>query len=126
MKSLVQMAKEYGCAKHYWGVHAHLSKITDFKSTLSKAKRQVEVAQKHTNYEVSMMPEELVDVINRDHPAPIMHPTTGRHVVSYTLCYVQLNFVKMSDGDSLIAEAHQSDISMPTHHIIPNTPKVER
>jgi hypothetical protein len=91
MKGLIQMAKEYGCVEHYWGVHAHLSKLTDIKSTSSKAKRQVEVAQKHSNCEVFMMPEELVGVINLDHAAPIMHPTTGLHVVSYTLRYVLLN-----------------------------------
>ncbi len=73
-----------------------------------------------------MTPDKLVGVINLDHPAPIMHPTTGQLVVSYTLRYVQLNFFKMSDGHSLIAEAHQSDISMPTHLIIPNTPEAER
>jgi hypothetical protein len=73
-----------------------------------------------------MMPEELVCVIYLDHPAPIMHPTTGQHVVSCTLRHVLLNFVKMSDGHPLIAEAHQSNISMPTHLIIPNTPKAEQ
>ncbi len=126
MKCLIQMAKEYGWVEHFWGVHAHLSKVTDIKSTLTKAKRQVEVAQKHTNYEVLMMPEELVGVINLNHVAPIMHPTTGLHVVSYTLRYDLLNFVKMIDGHSLIAEAHQGDISLPTHIIIPNTPEAER
>ncbi len=29
MKSLIQMVKENGCGKYYWGVHAHLSEITD-------------------------------------------------------------------------------------------------
>jgi hypothetical protein len=126
MKSLIQMAKEYGCIEHYWGVHAHLSEVINLKSTLSKAKCQVEVTQKHTNYEVSMTLEELVGVINLDHPALRMHPTMGQHVVSYTLCYVLLNFVKINDGHSFIAEAHQSDISMPTHLIIPNTSKAEQ
>jgi hypothetical protein len=41
MKRLIQMAKEYGCVKHYWGVHAHLSEVTDINSTLTEAKRQV-------------------------------------------------------------------------------------
>jgi hypothetical protein len=126
MKRLIQMAKDYGCVEHFWGTHAHLSKVTDINSTPAKAKHQVEVTQKHTNYEVSMTPEELVGVINLDHISPIMHPTTGLHVVSYSLCYVLMNFVKMSDGHALIAEAHQADISLPTHIIIPNTPEAER
>jgi hypothetical protein len=49
MKSLVEIAKAYKCVDVYWGGQAHLSKITDIKSTASEAKRQVEIAQKHTN-----------------------------------------------------------------------------
>ncbi len=125
MKRLIQMAKDYGCVEHFWGTHAHLSKVTDINSTPAEEKCQVEVAQKHTNYEVLMTPEELVGVINLDHISPVMHPTTGLHVVSYSLRYVLMNFVKMSDGHALIAEAHQADISLPTHIIIPNTPEAE-
>ncbi len=44
LKSLIQMAKEYGCIIYYWGVHTHLSEVTNLKFTLSEAKRQVEVA----------------------------------------------------------------------------------
>jgi hypothetical protein len=58
MKRLVQMAKEYGCFEHYWGVHTHISEVADITSTSSEAKRQVEMAQKHVNYEVSMTAEE--------------------------------------------------------------------
>jgi hypothetical protein len=54
-----------------------------------------------------------------------MHPTTGLHVVTYILRYAHLNFFEMSDGHSLIAEAHQGDIIMPMHIIILNTPDVE-
>jgi hypothetical protein len=38
MKRLIQMAKEYGCVEHFWGVHAHLSEVTDIKSTPTEAK----------------------------------------------------------------------------------------
>jgi hypothetical protein len=50
MKELVQYAKETGCVAQLWGKHAHLSKITDQQSTAREAKRQVDVAQAHTNY----------------------------------------------------------------------------
>ena len=35
MKSLVEIAKAYKCVEAYWGVHTHLSKVTDIKSTTS-------------------------------------------------------------------------------------------
>ncbi len=50
MKELVQYAKETGCVAQLWGKHAHLSKITNQQSTAREAKRQVDVAQAHTNY----------------------------------------------------------------------------
>ncbi len=60
MKGLVQCAKEYGCLEKVWGWHAHLRKVTDAKSIASEAKRQVDVAQAHTNYQLSMVAKELV------------------------------------------------------------------
>jgi hypothetical protein len=78
MKRLVQMAKEYGCFEHYWGVHAHISEVTDITSTSSEAKRQVETAQKHINYKVSMTAEDLVGVIDLDHLTEINTQPWGK------------------------------------------------
>jgi hypothetical protein len=126
MKGLVQMAKEYGCFVHYWGVHVHISEVTDITSTSSEAKRQVETTQKHVNYEVSMMAEELVGMIDLDHLTEIKHPTSGKVVARYSLQHVLLNFIKMNDGCPAIAEAHQQDLLMPTHLVVPNMPEAER
>ena len=126
MKSLVEIAKAFKCVDAYWGVHAHLSEVTDIKSMVSEAKRQEEIAQKHTNYEVSMTAEELVGVIDLDYAATVYHPTTGKEVGSYSLRYALMNFVKMSEGRPAIAEVHQSSISKPTHLVVPNTPEAER
>jgi hypothetical protein len=60
MKGLVQMAKDYGCVEHYWGVHTHLSEVIDLKFTANEAKRQVVMAQKHTNCKVSMTLKSLL------------------------------------------------------------------
>jgi hypothetical protein len=125
MKGLIKMTKTYGYMDHIWGVHAHLSKVADKKSTASKAKQQVKIAQKHTNYEVSMTAEELAGLIDLDTPLTIINLANGLHLVSYSLCYALVNFRKISNGHSLVAEAHQRDISKPTHIIIPNTPKAE-
>jgi hypothetical protein len=126
MKGLVELAKTYKCVEAYWGVHAHLSEVTDFKSSASEAKKQVEIAQKHTNYEVSMTAEDLVGVIDLDYASEVRHPTSGKLVGRYSLRYALLNFVKMGDGRPAIAEAHQSDIAKPTFLVVPNTPEAER
>jgi hypothetical protein len=126
MKGLVELAKNYKCVEDYWGIHAHLSEVTDFQSTASEAKKQVEIAQKHTNYEVSMTAEDLVGVINLDYASEVRHPTSGKLVGRYSLRFALLNFVKMGDGRPAIAEAHQSNISKPTYLVVSNTPEAER
>jgi hypothetical protein len=84
MKGFIQCAKEYGC-KESWGIHAHLSEMIDANSTALKAKRQVDVAQLHTNYQLSMVAEELVGVVSLDEPVDIVHPTTYKIVGSLML-----------------------------------------
>ncbi len=126
MKGLVQMAKKYSIIKQFWGRHAHVSKVTDQKSTPREAKRQVDGAQAHTNYQVSMMCKNLLGVIDLDESKDITHPTTGKNLGTYSLQYVLLNYLKMEDGHPMITEAHQEDILKPTYIIIPNTPEAER
>ncbi len=85
MKGLVQMAKEYGIIEQFWGCHAHVSEVTDQKSTPREAKWQVDVAQAHTKYQVSMMCEDLLGVIDLDESKDIIHPTTGKNLGTYSL-----------------------------------------
>jgi hypothetical protein len=126
MKELVQYAKESGCMSQLWGRHAHLSEITDQRSTVREAKRQVDVAQAHTNYQMLMMGEELAGIIYLDEAADIMHAVTGNKISTLSLRFVLLNYLQMEDGHPTIAEVHQECIMMPTYVVIPNTPKAER
>jgi hypothetical protein len=84
MKGLIQCAKEYGCVEEIWGSHTHLSKVTDSNSTAREAKRQVDVAQIHTNYQRSMSVEELMGVINLNKKVDWNHPTTN-NIYSFSL-----------------------------------------
>ena len=47
-----------------------------------EAKRQVDVAQSHTNYQLSMVAEELIGVVNLDDPVAITHPENGKKLDS--------------------------------------------
>jgi hypothetical protein len=64
MKQLVQYAKESGRIKHYWGKHAHLTEVTDMSTTICKMKKQVNLTQSYTDYQVSMLAEDLVGVVS--------------------------------------------------------------
>ncbi len=84
------------------------------------------VAQAHTNYQVSMVCKDLIRVTLLDESKEITHLTTGKSLGTNSLQYVLLNYLKMKDGHLMIAEAHQEDILKPIHIIIPNTPEAER
>jgi hypothetical protein len=126
MKALVECAKSYGCVEEMWGPHAHLSEVTDATSTAREAKRQVDVAQSHTNYQLSMVAEELIGVVNLDEPIAITHPENGKEIGQLSLRTALLNYLKMNDGHPMIAEVHQEDICKPTHVIVPQTEEAER
>jgi hypothetical protein len=126
MKALVECAKNYGCVEEMWGPHAHLSEVTDATSTAREAKRQVDVAQSHTNYQLSMVAEELVGVVNLDVPVIITHPESGKEIGQLSLRTALLNYLKMKDGHPMIAEVHQEDICKPTYIVVPQTEEAER
>jgi hypothetical protein len=125
MKSLIQCAKEYGYVAELWGNHAHLSEVTDNNSTAREAKRQVDVAQIHTNFQLSMSTEELIGIINLDEKVVWFHPTTHKRY-SFSLRMILLYYLKMQDGHSMIAQVHQEDLCKPTHIIIPQAGEAER
>ena len=126
MKALIQCAKTYGCVEEMWGYHAHLSEVTDFSSSPREAKRQVDVAQAHTNYQLSLVIEELSGIVSLDEPQEIHDPETGKMIGVMTLRMVLMNYLKMEDGHPMIAEAHQEDICKPTYIIVPQTEEAER
>jgi hypothetical protein len=63
MKELVQYAQDSGCVEQIWRKHAHLTEVTDLHSNLRETKKQVNLAQSHTNYQMLMMAEDLIGVI---------------------------------------------------------------
>ncbi len=126
MKELVQYVKDSGCAKKAWGKHAHLTKVTDLSSNLRETKKQVNLAQSHTNYQMSMMAKDLIGAITLDKILAIIHPASNTIISTFSLQDVLLYYLKMSDGHSMIAEVHQEDITKPTTIIIPITSEAKR
>jgi hypothetical protein len=121
MNFLVQYSKDAGFVAQYWGHHAHLTEVADQKSSNREARKQVNLAQSHTNYQVLMMAEELIGIIFVDKPTDVIHPVTGKKLGTFTLQKILMNYIKMKDSCQAIAEVHQESIQMPTNIIIPCT-----
>ncbi len=103
MKDLAQYAKDLGLVEKYWGKHAHLTQVKDSLSNLRETKNQVNLAQSHTNYQMSMMAEDLLEVILLDKTLYIIHPVSIAITSMLSLHNVLLNYLKLSDRHSMIA-----------------------
>ena len=87
-------------------------------------KRLINVSKKQTNFHSSMTEEELVGVIDFDETETVYSvsdPTKA--VATMSLGHVLYKYVKMDDGHSLIAEAHQRGHMGSVDIVIPNTPE---
>jgi hypothetical protein len=126
MKELVQYAMDAGIVKKYWGSHMYVSKVTDASSSSLEAKRQCEVSQSHTNYQVLMVHKAVGGIIDIDDLADFLHPVSRQLIGSITLHQVILKYLKMSDGHSLVAEVHQAGPQLETTLIVPHTLEAKR
>jgi hypothetical protein len=126
IKKLNQFAKESNLVTKMWGKHAHISEVVDKDSTSSEIKRLIKVVQLHTNYQCSMLLEDIVGITNLDATAPIFEEVSNKFLGNLSLHQVLLRYLWLSDGHQLIAEVHQSDEIMGSvQAVIPNTPKAK-
>ncbi len=110
-----------------WGKHAHVSKVIDKNSTPSKIKRLIKVAQCHTNYQCSMLLEDVQCITNLDILIDIYQEGTNNCLGRISLCQAMLKYIRLSNGHQLIAEVHQASTLVGLVHIvIPNTPEAKR
>ncbi len=115
-----------GIVEKFWVKHAHLTKVTELLSNLRETKNQVNLAQSHTNYQMSMTAKDLIGVILLNETLDIIHPVTKTVSSMLNLRDILLHYLNMSDGHSMIAEAHQEELLKPTTIIILITAKAKR
>ena len=109
-----------------WGKQVHGIKVVGKDNSAVEIKRLINVSQKHTNFHSSMTAEELVGIIDFDateNVYSVLDPTKA--VATMILRHVLYKYVKMYDGHSLIAEAHQRGHMGSVDIVIPNTPEAE-
>ncbi len=127
IKRLAQVAKEVNMVTKMWGKHAHVSEVIDKNSTPSKIKQLIKVAQCHTNYQCSILLEDVQGITDLDIPIDIYQEGTNNCLGRISLYQAMLKYIRLSDGHQLIAEVHQgSTLVGPVHIVIPNTPEAKR
>jgi hypothetical protein len=126
IKRLTQFAKEHNLVKDMWRKHAHISKVVDKDSTPSEIRRLMRVSQVHTNYQCSMLLEDLVGIMDLNASAKI-YQSSMSGPLQFSLQLVLLCFVQLNNGHRLFAEVHQANEVMgKVQPVIPNTPEAEQ
>jgi hypothetical protein len=126
IKKLAQIAKEANIVKDIWDKHTHICKVVDKDSTPSKIRGLLRVAQVHTNYQCSMILEDLVRITDLNASAELYQPGVSTPL-RFTLRLVLLHFVQMGDGHHLFAKVHQSnEVMCRVQAFIPNTPEANQ
>ena len=93
IKKFTQMVKKNNLVTKMWGKHAHISEVADKESTPSKIKRLIKMAQSHTNYQCSMILEDIIGITNLDATAGIFDDETGKFLGMLSLCQVLLRYL---------------------------------
>jgi hypothetical protein len=84
-----------------------------------EAKRQSDKPQAHTNYQVSMVLEALIGIVDISDSADFLHPVTRQPVGNMTLHQVLLKYFKLSNRHSKIAKVHPANPALETTIISP-------
>ncbi len=101
--------------------------MVDKNSTPSKIKQLIKVAQCHTNYQCSMLLEDVQGITNLDIPIDIYQEGTNNCLGRISLHQAMQTYIRLSDGHQLIVEVHQANTLVgPVHIVIPNTPEAEK
>ncbi len=126
MKRLTQFTKEYGLVKRYWGRHAHISEILSKDSSHCEARRLAQVAHLHSNYQCSMILEDIQGIASLDSIAEAFDED-GASMGIVSLRGLMLKHLRLNDGMQLIAEIHQASGPMgKVFAVIPQHPEAER
>jgi hypothetical protein len=125
IKRLTQLVKGSNLVTKMQGKHA-ISKVVDKDSTPGEIKRLMRVAQVHTNYQCSMILEDIIGITNLNGHTDL-HQAGMNTTLHFILHQVLLHYVRLSDGHQLLAEVHQSNNVMGcVQAVIPNTPEAEQ
>jgi hypothetical protein len=108
IKRLTHFAKEHNIIKEMWGKHAHISEVMDKDSPPNKIKHLMRVSQIHTNYQCSMLLEDLVGITDLNASADL-YQASMMTPLRFSFRQVLLCFVQLSNGHHLFAKVHQSD-----------------
>ena len=92
LKTLISVAKDRGIWEKWWGTHAHISEVLNFKAAPGEVKNMVSYAQHHTNYQASMTSDLLSGITNLEATATIYSSESSEPLATLSLRHFLMEY----------------------------------
>jgi hypothetical protein len=123
-EAIVDVAKQEGLFKQFWGKHCHVTEILTWESPHGDLKRGGKFTKKSTNFNISMTGTDIQGFLDLNDSIAV-YDEKGNYICSFTGREVLCSFFKFQDGTPFIAAVHQIGPLSSAHIVHPNIPEGE-
>jgi hypothetical protein len=121
----IDYIKDQKLAAPIWGGHAHITETVDWDSPKSNVSRFVQMSQDHMCYNMSVVSVKVGGITNLNAMAEVLCPKSGNVLRNLSLQETLMKYLKLQDGNPMVAELHQSGPQGPVNMVIPNSSEAE-
>jgi hypothetical protein len=125
LRLLIDYIKDQMLAAPIWGWHAHIAETVDWDSPKSNVSRFVRMSQDHMCYSMSVVSIEVHGIMDLDATVEVLCPESGNVLGNHSLHEKLMKYLKLHDGNPMVAELHQRGPQGPVDMVIPNCSEVE-
>jgi hypothetical protein len=125
LRMLNNHIKELKLTTPIWGGHSHITKMVDWDSLKGNASRFVRMFQDHMCYNMSVVSAEVRGITDLDALTDVLCPESGDVLGQLSLQETLMKYLKLNNGNPLVAELHQHGPQGPVDMVISNTSKAE-
>jgi hypothetical protein len=125
LRLLINNIKEQKLAAPIWGGHAHITKMVDWDSPKSDVSWFVWMSHNHMCYNMSVVSVEVRGITDLDTMAEVLCPESGNVLGHLSLQKTLMKYLKMHNGNPMVAELHLRGPQGPVDIVIPNSSEAE-
>jgi hypothetical protein len=125
LRLLINYIKDQKLATPILGGHAHITKTVAWDSPKSDVNRFVRMSQDHMCYNMSVVSVKVRGIIDLDTTAEVLCPESGNVLGHFSLQETLMKYLKMHNGNPMVAELHQRGPQGPVDMVIPNSNEAE-
>jgi hypothetical protein len=125
LKLVINYIKNQKLAAPIWGGHAHITKMVDWDSPMSDVSWFIRMSQDHMCYNMSLVSVKVCGITDLDATTEVLCPESGNVLGHLSLQETLMKYLKMHNGNPMLAELHQHGPQGPMDMVITNSSEAE-